>query len=82
MSDRSDEQRPPGRAAAARDNSRILAVAILGGLGTVFAVVNRDEVEVNWIFGSGQTPLILVIVVSLLLGFLLGTLLARRRARR
>ncbi|HEX2088268.1 MAG TPA: LapA family protein [Solirubrobacteraceae bacterium] len=82
MSDPSDEQREPGRAAAARDNARMLAAAILGGAGAVFAVLNLDEVEVNWIFGSGQTPLILVISVSLLLGFALGMLLARRRAKR
>ena len=71
-----------GRVATARDNSRLLAAAILGGLGTVFAVVNLDEVEVNWVFGKGQTPLILVIAASLVLGFALGTLLARRRAKR
>ena len=78
MSD-DDREREGG---SARDNSRLLAVAILVGLVGVFAFLNLDEVEVNWIFGSGDTPLILVIAVSLLSGFALGSLMARRRAKR
>jgi uncharacterized integral membrane protein len=66
----------------ARDNSRLLAMAILAGLGILFAVLNFDEVEVNWIFGTANTPLILVIVLCLLLGFALGVLQTRRRGRR
>ena len=79
MADELPEERK-GRAVTARDNSRVLAAAILGGLGTVFAVVNLDKVQVDWVFGNWDTPLILVIVVCLLLGFALGTLTARRRA--
>ena len=67
MSDAQQEQPK-----SARDNSRLLAMAILGGLGILFAVLNFDEVEVNWIFGTAETPLILVIVLCLLLGFALG----------
>jgi uncharacterized integral membrane protein len=76
-----ERERRPERGSA-RDNSRLLAVAILAGLGGVFAVLNLDEVGVNWIFGEWETPLILVIGVSLLLGFALGALLASRRAKR
>ena len=78
----STEQRERRTEAGARDNSRLLAAAILGALGTVFAVVNLDEVEVNWVFGKAESPLIAVIALSLVLGFALGTLLARRRAKR
>ncbi len=77
---RDDEREREG--GSARDNTRLLAVAILVGLVAVFAFLNLDEVEVNWVFGTGQTPLILVIGVSLLLGFALGSLVARRRAKR
>jgi uncharacterized integral membrane protein len=76
----SDEQRDQPK--TARDNSRLLAMAILGGLGILFAVVNFDRVDVNWVFGDWRTPLIVVIAVSFGLGFALGTLLARRRAKR
>ena len=31
-------------------------------------MLNLDEVEVHWGFGSGNAPLIVVIVISLLVG--------------
>lgn len=34
----------------------------------VFAVINVDPVQVNYLFGSGEAPLILVILISVLLG--------------
>lgn len=34
----------------------------------IFAVINVDAVEVNYLFGSTRTPLILVILISTLLG--------------
>ncbi|MEI2404587.1 LapA family protein [Niallia taxi] len=37
----------------------------------VFAVINVDSVTVNYLFGTGQWPLILVILISVLLGGLM-----------
>ena len=71
----------PDRTASAR----MAAAAILGAIAAVFAVINFDEVKVHWLVGSAQTPLILVIVLSLLLGAGLDRLLvhrARKRKRR
>lgn len=34
----------------------------------IFAVINVDPVEVNYLFGSGEAPLILVILFSVLMG--------------
>jgi lipopolysaccharide assembly protein A len=48
---------------------------------TLFAVFNLDEVKVNWVFGSGRAPLIIVIVISLLVGIVL-TYFADRLARK
>jgi uncharacterized integral membrane protein len=45
----------------------------------LFAVLNLDQVDVNWIVGTWQTPLIIVIAVAMLLGTALGYVLARRR---
>ncbi len=45
----------------------------------VFAVFNVDNVPVNYVFGEAQWPLILVILVSALLGFLLSSILAMTR---
>ena len=54
---------------------------LLGVLVVLFAVLNLDEVDVNWIVATWSTPLIVVIVVSLLTGAALGWTVARRRAR-
>jgi uncharacterized integral membrane protein len=74
---------PAGRAPAKsrRERTSQVVTFVLGGLVALFAVLNLDEVDVNWIVGTRQTPLIVVIAVSLLLGSGLGYFLARRRAR-
>jgi uncharacterized integral membrane protein len=73
--------RAPGREPerARRQQARTIAFLALGGLGGVFAVLNLDEVEVNWIVGTWDTPLIIVIALSILVGAGLGFLAARRR---
>jgi uncharacterized integral membrane protein len=58
---------------------RQIAVVGLAGLGGVFAVLNLDEVEVNWILGTWSTPMIVVIALSMLIGAALGVLVSRRR---
>jgi uncharacterized integral membrane protein len=67
-----------------RDRARLTAAAILGGLLAIFAILNLGDVSVNWIVASGQTPLILVIVIAFLLGIAVDRLLlvrARRKRR-
>jgi uncharacterized integral membrane protein len=58
---------------------RQIAVLVLAALGGVFAALNLDEVDVNWIAGSWQTPLIVVIALSMLVGAALAWLVLRRR---
>jgi uncharacterized integral membrane protein len=58
---------------------RQIAALGLAGAGGAFAVLNLDEVDVNWIFGTWQTPLIVVIALSMLVGAALGFLVSRRR---
>jgi uncharacterized integral membrane protein len=72
----------PPQPSPRRERSRLIAVSILGGVAAVFAVLNLDDVEVNWIVTTGTTPLIIVIAVSLLIGAGLGWAAARRRKRR
>ena len=69
------ERRPEKR----RVDKRQIALLGLAGLGGVFAALNLDEVEVNWILGTWDTPLIIVIAISTLFGAALGYLVARRR---
>jgi uncharacterized integral membrane protein len=63
-------------------STRTAAAAVLGGIAAVFAVINLDDVEVNWLVGSWQTPLIVVIGLSILLGAGLDRLLVRRARKR
>ena len=52
---------------------------MLAILVTLFAVLNTDKVKVHWIFGSGEAPLIIVIVISLLVGIVLTHFAERHR---
>jgi uncharacterized integral membrane protein len=62
---------------------RASVLFILAALAIVFAVMNLDEVEVHWIFGSGKAPLIVVIVISLMVGSVLTYFAERvKRSRR
>jgi len=56
----------------------VIALAVLA---TLFAVLNVEEVKVDWIFGSGHAPLIVVIVASLLVGIVIAYLAERVNRR-
>ncbi len=72
--------RPRPRRRRGASALRTLVAFGLGGLGALFAVLNVDEVDVNWLFGTWSTPLIIVIAISFVLGAAAGYLVARRRA--
>lgn len=61
------------------DKARLAFAFLLGALAVVFAVLNLDEVRVHWIVGVWTTPLIFVIVACLVVGGVVGAVLARRR---
>jgi uncharacterized integral membrane protein len=79
-------QTPPGRKGGKqrgrRDLARTGAVVLLAVLVTLFAVLNTDKVRVHWIVGSGDAPLIIVIVISLLVGVILTHFAERRGGKR
>lgn len=78
---RSNPAGPSGSRVGGRtraEQARLVVAAALGGLTVAFALLNTGEVEVDWIFGTFNTPLIVVIVVSLLIGALFGFALGRR----
>jgi uncharacterized integral membrane protein len=62
-----------------REGGKRIVVFALGGLGVAFAVLNLDEVDVSWIVGTWQTPLIIVIAVSLIVGAGIGYSLGKGR---
>jgi uncharacterized integral membrane protein len=73
------QQKAPRR--GRREQGRTLVLLILAVLITLFAVLNLDQVRVHYIAGSGRLPLIIVIVVSLLIGILLGGFASRRAGK-
>jgi len=77
---------PPDRSqrgAAGRsraEQARLIVAFALGTLAVLFAVLNLARVEVHWIFFVSRTPLIVVILVCVLIGMVIGWVVARRRA--
>jgi len=71
-----DQERTPRGTAAARrtgpELARLLLAVTAGGLLAAFAVLNTGDVKVNWIFGSFETPLIIVILICLGAGLAIG----------
>ena len=76
------EVRPPQTPAERRHRRRVLAAAIIGALVTAFAFLNLNDVKVHWGVTTGQTPLIVVIVIAFLLGIVFDRLVLLRGRRR
>ena len=64
-----------------REFARLLVALAAGGLLAAFAVLNTDQVEVNWVFGTFETPLIIVILVCVAVGIVIGLLGGGARMR-
>jgi uncharacterized integral membrane protein len=73
---------PPRARPDRKERMRLAVAAALGIAATLFAVLNLDDVDVNWIVGTWSTPLIVVIVVSFLLGVGVDRAIAYRKRRR
>ena len=61
--------------------SKTIAAVAVAFLLIAFGVSNDDRVPVDYLVVTRQSPLILVIGVSALLGAIIGGLLMRRRSR-
>lgn len=73
---------PPPSKRSRREVARTTGLVALAVVITLFAVLNLESVKVNWIFGTGEAPLIIVIVVSVLFGIVLTYLVDRRTSKR
>jgi len=61
--------------------SKTLAAIAVAFLLIAFGVSNDDRVAVDYLVATRDSPLILVIGVSALLGAVIGALIVRRRSR-
>jgi uncharacterized integral membrane protein len=75
-----EERTKPSR--SRREQRRMAVQLVLAVLITLFAVLNVNKVEVDWIVGSGHAPLIIVIAISLLVGILLARFAQSRSGKR
>ena len=65
----------------AKQTARVLLFVVLGGLLALWAFANTDEVAVDWLFDTTRGPLVVVIVISAMIGFLLGAAATWRQGR-
>ena len=61
--------------------SKTLAALVVGVAIIAFAVANNHDVKVDFLVTTTNAPLVIVIVIAMLLGFVLGNLLRRRTHR-
>ena len=65
-----------------RELARAVAIAVLAILITLFAVFNVKQVKVSYVVGSGNAPLIIVIVISALVGIVIAYIAEHRPRKR
>ena len=61
-----------------RIKPQYIVVAVCAVILLVFALLNTDEVHVDFLFDSVSAPLVVVIVLCALLGFVIGWFVGRR----
>ena len=77
----SDQPSPkgPGEGPDRPHLGRYVVAAVLALYVILFALFNRDRVEVDWVLFDRNSRLIYVVIVSALLGALADRLIQRRR---
>jgi len=72
---------PPKAPARRSQRTRLIVGGGLGALVIAFAVLNLEEVDVNWFFGTASTPLIVVILLCIAVGMAIDRALVYRGRR-
>jgi uncharacterized integral membrane protein len=62
--------------------SKTIAAVAVAVLLIAFGLSNRNDVPIDWLVGTTDTPLIIVIVVSAVLGAVIGGAAVRGRSKR
>ncbi len=72
---------PHKKAARTPEEKRRIVIGILIALVVLFALLNLNQVKVDWLVTSTKTPLVVVIVVSAAIGAVAGVLVDRKKHR-
>jgi uncharacterized integral membrane protein len=62
-------------------SGKFWVILILAVIGLVFAAVNFQKVEIDFIVGSAHAPLVVALLIAGGLGFVIGLALPRLRGR-
>jgi uncharacterized integral membrane protein len=76
-----EPQRPQRRPPSRENQTRLIGALVIAAVLVIFAVQNRNDVRVSFLFFHWDARVIYLIIVSALLGMLLAYLLGRRRRR-
>ena len=68
-----------GQAGSGGRGARFWLLVALIVLGFVFIAVNFQKVTIDFIVGDAQAPLVVALLISGLLGFIIGLVVARIR---
>ena len=60
-------------------NTKWILIGVAAVLLVIFAALNTDDAQVNWLLGTWETSLIVVILLSGVLGFVIGWLVRGHR---
>jgi uncharacterized integral membrane protein len=69
------------RAAAQGRGARFWLIVVLVALAVIFAAVNFQKVTIDFVVGETKAPLVVALVISGVIGFLIGLVLPRFRDR-
>jgi uncharacterized integral membrane protein len=61
--------------------TRFWVVVVLAILGFVFIFMNFQKVEIDFILGEAEAPLVIALLISGFIGFVIGLALPRFRRR-
>ena len=61
--------------------ARFWLLMILIALGVIFIAVNFQKVTIDFVVGEAKAPLVIALLISGLIGFLIGLVLPRFRDR-
>jgi uncharacterized integral membrane protein len=61
-----------------RFEAKTVAALAVGALVIIFAVVNSQNVKVDFLVTTTRVPFVIALVAALLIGFLFGNLMRRR----
>ena len=65
-----------------RGNVKLIVALLAAALAIVFVIINTNQVEINFLFFKVTAPLLVALIVSMLLGFIVGLIFPKLRADR